>query len=134
MTWTHDLPPEPAFPSERRERGAMSDDELTRLFDAVRADHVIDVMQPGLLACTCGERLAIVYGDDGAPRYNPAIRHHHEQYAAAVGDRLAAAEAREAALREAVEGFAAAHDNENWRGWGIPQGLRAILAEHGGKP
>lgn len=57
---------------------------LTALFDAVRAEHTIDVMQQGLLACVCGERLPITYDEEGRPAYNPAIRHHHEKYAAAV--------------------------------------------------
>lgn len=59
-------------------------DALAALFDDVRREHLIDVMQSSLLACTCGEQLPVVYGDDGRPTYNPAIRHHHEQYARAV--------------------------------------------------
>jgi hypothetical protein len=33
-------------------------------------------------------------------------------------------------LREDLEAFIAAHDNENWRGWGIPQALQRILDDN----
>lgn len=33
-------------------------------------------------------------------------------------------------LREDIETFIAAHDNENWRGWGIPQALQRILDDN----
>lgn len=59
-------------------------EKLIRVFDLLRERHQVDVMQSDLLACTCGERLPIMYGDDGHPLYNPAIRHHHEQYARAA--------------------------------------------------
>lgn len=53
---------------------------------------------------------------------------------AAAEARASAAEARLAGLRAAVEGLAHTLDNENWRAWGLPQGIRHILAEHEATP
>ena len=61
---------------------------LVQTFDLLRDRHQVDVMQPGLLACVCGERLPIVYDDEGQPLYNPIIRHHHEHYASAAAKRV----------------------------------------------
>lgn len=74
---------------------AMSDaivgeyEGLVQTFDLLRERHQVDVMQPGLLACVCGERLPIIYGADGQPAFNPIIRHHHEHYASAAAKRVA---------------------------------------------
>jgi hypothetical protein len=98
---------------------------LVGIFDAVREEHLIDVMQAGLLACTCGERLPIFYGDDGQPLYNPAIRHHHEQQAAALFDsdwmrqhdaavRAEAERERDEARGDSPSGFWSQREWEDW--------------------
>ena len=66
---------------------------LAALFDNIRAEHQVDVMQPDLLGCTCGASLRIERGNEGQPLYNPIIRHHHEKQAEAVVGFLAAGDA-----------------------------------------
>lgn len=77
-------------PTETEGDAVVSEYEgLVQAFALLRERHQVDVMQPGLLACVCGERLPILYDDEGQPLYNPIIRHHHEHYASAAAKRVA---------------------------------------------
>jgi hypothetical protein len=82
-------PPTPDYESHCPDVVVSEYEGLVRAFDLLRGRHQVDVMQPGLLACVCGERLPIVYGAEGQPLYNPIIRHHHEHYASAAAKRVA---------------------------------------------
>ena len=83
-------PPAPdAKPTPTTDAVVSEYETLLQAFDLLRERHQVDVMQPGLLACVCGERLPIVYDAEDQPLYNPIIRHHHEHYASAAAKRVA---------------------------------------------
>ncbi len=57
---------------------ALTEADLVGTFELVREQHRFDG-----LTCACGVTVEIVRDEEGQPVFNPLIRHHHEQYAAA---------------------------------------------------